>query len=157
MPHIHKWYDFVVSVFIVHKGKVLLIYHKKYKEWLPIGGHIELDEDPEEALYREIKEESGLRVRILAAVPPIKHQGVKPLPTPFFVDAHRISKNHKHIAFVYFGISQTNRVKLHAREHREYCWLARRDLTNLRFKLSRSIRFYCTEALKNANASKAAL
>ena len=56
MPHIHDLYDFVVSAFIVHKGKVLLIYHKRYHEWLPIGGHIELDEDPQEALYREIKE-----------------------------------------------------------------------------------------------------
>ncbi len=47
MPHIHELYDFVVSAFIVHRGRVLLIYHKKYDEWLPIGGHVELDEDPE--------------------------------------------------------------------------------------------------------------
>ncbi len=151
MPHIHELYDFVVSVFIVHKNKVLLIYHKRYNEWLPIGGHIELDEDPEEALYREIKEESGLKVRILARTPDIRHRGVKPLPTPSFVDAHRIDSKHKHIAFVYFGVSSTDRVKLHTREHKELRWLTKVNLKDPRLKLTRSIYFYCLQALKKAS------
>ncbi len=150
MPHIHELYDFVVSVFIIHKNKVLLIYHKKYKEWLPIGGHIELDEDPEEALYREIKEESGLRVRILAHTPPIKHRGVKPIPTPSFVDAHRIDKTHRHVAFIYFGTSDSDRVKLHEREHAEFGWFSKDELKSPKLKLVPSIYFYCIEALKSA-------
>lgn len=150
MSHIHDLYDFVVSVFIVHKNKVLLIYHKKYKEWLPIGGHIELDEDPEEALYREIKEESGLKVQILAQTPDIRHRGVKPLPTPSFVDAHRIDAKHKHVAFVYFGVSSTDKVKLHTREHKEFRWLSKNELKSPEFKLTRSITFYCLRALKEA-------
>lgn len=152
MPHIHKVYDFVVSVFIVHRDKVLLIYHKKYKEWLPIGGHIELDEDPEEALYREIKEESGLKVRVLSHVPRIKHKGVKPLPTPSFADVHKISRDHKHIALVYFGTSSSDRVRLHVREHREFRWLSKKELYDPRFQLTRSIRFYCREALKTCHS-----
>jgi ADP-ribose pyrophosphatase YjhB (NUDIX family) len=52
MPHIHELYDFVVTVFIVHKDKVLLVHHPRYGKWIPMGGHIELDEDPEEALFR---------------------------------------------------------------------------------------------------------
>ena len=150
MPHIHEFYDFVVSIFIVHQSKVLLIYHKKYKEWLPIGGHIELDEDPEEALYREIKEECGLRVRILADTPPIRHRGVKPLPTPSFVDAHRIDQNHKHVAFIYFGTSNSGQVKLHEREHSEFGWFSKKELLNSKLKLTRSIYFYSCEALKAA-------
>ena len=47
MPHIHEKIDFTVSLFIVQDGKVLVIHHKKLGQWLPIGGHIELDEDPE--------------------------------------------------------------------------------------------------------------
>ena len=151
MPHIHELYDFVVSVFIVHKNKVLLVYHKKYSEWLPIGGHIELDEDPEEALYREIREECGLKVRILAEAPNIGHRGVKPIPTPSFVDAHRISSKHKHVAFVYFGVSSTDRVKLHVKEHREFRWVSKEELRNPELKLTRSIYFYCLEALKKAS------
>jgi 8-oxo-dGTP pyrophosphatase MutT (NUDIX family) len=152
MPHIHDLYDFVVSVFIVHKGKVLLIYHKKYLEWLPIGGHIELNEDPEQALYREIKEECGLKVRILSRAPDIKHRGVKPIPAPTFVDAHRIGERHKHIAFVYFGVSSSEKVALHEREHSEFRWVSRKQLKDPKLKLTRSIYFYCEEALKRTKA-----
>ena len=137
----------------MHQDKVLLVYHKKYNEWLPIGGHIELDEDPEEALYREIREECGLKVRILAPTPKIGHAGVKPLPTPSYVDAHRISRTHRHIAFVYFGIAGGNRVKLHEREHREFRWVSRKKLKSSEFRLTRSIYFYCVQALKAAQCA----
>ena len=50
MPHIHALYDFVITVFIVHEDKVLLVNHPKYDKWIPMGGHIELNEDPETAL-----------------------------------------------------------------------------------------------------------
>ena len=152
MPHIHELYDFVVSVFIVRKNKVLLIYHKRYNEWLPIGGHIELNEDPEQALYREIREESGLKVKILAPIPPVKHRGVKPIPTPSFVDAHRIDDKHKHIAFVYFGVAASDKVKLHTREHREFRWVGKNELKSRELRLTPSIYFYCLQALKQASS-----
>ena len=58
MAHIHEKIDFVSTAIIVHRDKVLLVHHRGLKLWLPVGGHIELDEDPEEALFREIKEET---------------------------------------------------------------------------------------------------
>ncbi len=138
----------MVSVFIVYQKKVLLIYHKSYNEWLPIGGHIELNEDPEEALYREIQEECGLKVKILSKAPPIAHRHVKPIPTPDYVDAHRISASHKHVAFVYFGTSKSDQVKLHTREHREFAWVSKKELKNPKYKLTKSILFYCEKALE---------
>ena len=150
MPHIHKLYDFVVTVFIVHRARVLLIDHKKYDEWLPIGGHIELDEDPETALYREIREECGLKVRLLASKPAIAHDGVKPILTPSFIDVHRITGIHKHIAFIYFAVAKDDKARLHEREHREYRWVAAKDLASKKLKLTRSILFYSRAALKAA-------
>ncbi len=150
MPHIHELYDFVVSIFVVCRGKVLLIYHKQYGEWLPIGGHIEMNEDPEEALYREIREECGLKVRILSKAPRIKHAGVKPLPAPSYMDNHRIRGKHRHVAFVYFGVSRSDKAVLHEREHRELRWLSRKDLKDPAFRLTKSIRFYCEQALEAA-------
>lgn len=157
MPHIHKHYDFVISVFIVHRDKVLLVHHRKYNEWLPIGGHIELNEDPEQTLNREIREECGLRVRILNETPAIGHRGVKPLPTPSYMDAHRISESHKHIAHVYFGISSSRHVRLHTREHKEFGWFSEKELSVPKPRLTRSILFYCRQALKAAktHASRA--
>lgn len=69
MPHIHEKIDMVVDVFIVHNGRVLLRKHDKYHTWLGPGGHIELDEDPNEAALREMQEEAGLGVRLIPAHP----------------------------------------------------------------------------------------
>src|SRR4026208_168306 len=41
VPHIHEKVDFTVAIFVVHKGQVLLIHHRKLDKWLPLGGHIE--------------------------------------------------------------------------------------------------------------------
>lgn len=154
MPHIHEAFDFVVSVFIVNRGRVLLVHHKNYGRWLPVGGHIELDEDPEQALYREIREECGLPVRVLADKPPISGDGVKAILRPSYVDVHPIKANHRHIAFVYFGRSAHARVKLHEREHSAFRWFTRRELGSRRYGISKSIRFYCLKALKAAALEK---
>ncbi|MCA9396832.1 MAG: NUDIX domain-containing protein [Candidatus Omnitrophica bacterium] len=147
MPHIHKLIDFVISVFIVHQDKVLLVHHKKYNKWLPIGGHIELDENPDQALMREIHEECGLKVKILADRPKIGHSGVVPLYTPSYMDIHQISKTHRHTAFVYFGVSKSDKAVLHEREHRELKWFTRRELSHKKYGLSKSIQFYCQKSL----------
>ena len=49
MAHIHEKIDFTASVYIVRDNRVLLHMHKKLNMWLPPGGHIELDEDPNQA------------------------------------------------------------------------------------------------------------
>ena len=56
MAHIHEKIDFTVAIFVVHDEKILLIHHRKLDKWLPLGGHIELDEDPEQAALREARE-----------------------------------------------------------------------------------------------------
>jgi len=153
MPHIHKLYDWVVSVFIVHNDRTLLCYHRKYNEWLPVGGHVDLDEDPEQALFKEIREECGLKVKILADRPSIAHPGVKPVYTPSYVDVHRIKGVHKHIALIYFATSKSDRVKLLEREHKAFLWLSESQLNDPKLKLTRSIRFYCRKSLEAARRS----
>ena len=51
MAHINELIDFTIAVYIVHDDKVLLIHHKQLLKWLPIGGHIELHEDPQKTLF----------------------------------------------------------------------------------------------------------
>ena len=51
---------------MVKEGKVLLVYHKKMDVWLYPGGHIEENETPDEAVVREVMEETGLSVEIIS-------------------------------------------------------------------------------------------
>jgi 8-oxo-dGTP pyrophosphatase MutT (NUDIX family) len=152
MPHIHEKYDFVISAFIVHDNKVLLVNHPRYNKWLPVGGHIELDEDPEQALIREIKEETGLEVEILADKPVLEQNDTKFVYTPRYIDVHEANPPHKHIALVYFATSKNNKHVLSA-EHTEIRWLGINDLDKPLFALSKSVKFYCVQALSAANTN----
>ncbi len=51
---------FIVAAFLFHQDKVLLIKHKKSGKWLPVGGHVEIGETLQQALEREIQEETSL-------------------------------------------------------------------------------------------------
>lgn len=57
---------FTATAFIVDsRNRTLLLWHKRLKRWMPPGGHVELDETPEDAAKRECKEETGLDVEIV--------------------------------------------------------------------------------------------
>ena len=152
MPHIHDMYDFTITVFIVHENKALLVHHPRYDKWLPMGGHIELNEDPEETLYREIEEETGLEVEILSSKPNIDSPGTKFILTPNYIDVHAANLPHKHICFIYFGKAKNNKHRL-SDEHLAINWLSESDLDKPEYKLDEAVKFYCREAIKLANLS----
>jgi ADP-ribose pyrophosphatase YjhB (NUDIX family) len=151
MAHIHEYIDFTVVAFIVYGNKVLLVFHKKLQRWLPVGGHIELDEDPEQALFREILEECGLEVEVLSTKPNFKDAGRKALLTPNFLDIHDISDTHKHIGLTYFAKAKSDKVKLAEQEHDDIRWFTEQDLNNPEFAITDDIKFYVKEAVKAVN------
>src|SRR5258708_3752310 len=109
MPHIHDKIDFTVEVFIVFKEKVLLLKHDKYKKWLSVGGHIELDEDPNEAAIREVKEEVGLDIALDDSLLAFRQaDGTKELIPPYFLNRNRTSDDHEHVTLVYFATAISN-------------------------------------------------
>lgn len=147
MPHIHELIDFTVDVFIVYDNKVLLIFHKKHDRWLQIGGHIELNEDPEEALFREVKEECGLEIEIIGKKEPdIEVKGTKFLYSPTFLNIHDITEIHKHIGLIYFAKAKSDKVTLSGREHKNIRWFSIEDLEKT--ELIPAVVFYSKEALK---------
>ena len=149
MPHIHDLIDFTIDVFIVHENKVLLIFHKKHNMWLQIGGHIELNEDPEQALFREVKEECGLEIEIIGKKEPhIEVKGTKFLYSPTFMNIHDINETHKHIGLYYVAKAKSDKFVLNNQEHKDIRWFTKEDLDKLEYNLSESVRFYAKEALK---------
>ena len=115
MAHIHEKIDFTVVVFVVRDGKILLVHHRGLDKWLPLGGHIELDEDPEIAALREAREESGLDVELLGERPPTTEPGTRALIAPRFMDIHRITDTHRHIGMMYWARPRQGSVTLAGR------------------------------------------
>ena len=148
MAHVHEKIDFTTIAVIVFNQKVLLIFHKKLKKWLFVGGHIELDEDPEEALLREIKEECGLEVTVYGNRPSYHTKERKYLYAPTYLDIHPITKEHSHVGMVYFAKAASDQVQLAEREHDAIRWFTNKDLDDLQFNIQGDIKFYAREALK---------
>ncbi|HUD44932.1 MAG TPA: NUDIX domain-containing protein [Patescibacteria group bacterium] len=151
MPHIHETIDFTSEVFIVYKNKVLLRKHDKYKIWLGAGGHIELDEDPNQAAIREVKEEVGLDVVLDDSLQEF-HQneaGIKELIPPYFMNRNRINAKHEHVTLIYFAKSKTDKiVELVEREKSEECRWFTKEAIEANKEIMDNIKVYALKALE---------
>ncbi|MSU61524.1 MAG: NUDIX domain-containing protein [Pedosphaera sp.] len=148
MAHIHFAIDFTVAIFVVQNGKVLLILHRKLGKWLPLGGHIELDEDPEIAALREAKEESGFDVELIGERPPTTEPGTRALIAPRFLDIHRINPSHEHIGMIYFARPKGGQLSLAEEEHHDIRWCLPVELNQLEPPMSNAVKWYCLKAIE---------
>lgn len=147
MSHIHEKIDFTAEVFIVHKNKVLLKRHEKYGSiWLSVGGHVELDEDPNQAALREVKEEVGLDVVLYAGHQ--KFQGVEDdyfeLIPPVALAKHPVNETHQHIILVYFATSESDAV-VPENPTDVWKWVTKEELAAM--DLRPNVRYYAEAAL----------
>ena len=98
---------FTASALIINKdGKILLLNHRKLNVWLYPGGHVEWNETPDETVVREVKEETGLNVRIIGDKDNILSDikaDVSVLHHPYFILSEKINGNneHYHIDLIY--------------------------------------------------------
>lgn len=116
MAHIHELYDFTTSAFILHptEKKLLLLKHNKIGKWLQPGGHVELNEDPLQALTHELIEETGLTPEqydiLEPADSPKPIRKSKVLPLPFYFNAHPFNETHTHIDISYLAKAKTDKL-----------------------------------------------
>ena len=87
------------------KKEILMIHHNKLKVWLPPGGHVDDNELPDDAVLREIFEETGIKAKIISNKRELalssKH--CKELEIPFIVLLEDITGDgtHNHIDMIY--------------------------------------------------------
>ena len=99
---------FTSTAFVARPDAVLLHWHPKVRAWLPPGGHIEPNEDPVQAVLREVREEIGVSVRLLSASRAPAAGGIEQIQLPFTILEEDIGDPeegpHRHIDFIYFAV-----------------------------------------------------
>ncbi|MDE2861388.1 MAG: NUDIX domain-containing protein [Chloroflexota bacterium] len=97
---------FTATAFVVHNGSVALHWHPKVGAWLPPGGHIEDNENPVQAVLREVEEETGLAVDLVATTAPLDLGSQEQVEPPFTIVIEDINDPekgyHQHIDLIYF-------------------------------------------------------
>ncbi len=97
---------FTATGFVVHDGSVALHFHRKLRLWLPPGGHVEPDEDPVQAVLREIKEETGLDATVVPTSPVLGLGYPIHVHPPYTILVEDIDDPvqgfHHHIDMIYF-------------------------------------------------------
>ena len=120
---------FTVSGFVVHAGRVLLHWHPKVRAWLPPGGHVDANEDPTEAVVREVQEETGLQVEVVQTGARLELDYPTQVQPPFTImieDIHDPDEGyHQHIDMIYFC-----RIEGPTPLNRGWLWVGRADLAD---------------------------
>ena len=108
-----------VGCIIEKNGKILLALrnHEPFKEhWCLPGGHIDFGETPEEAVRREVKEETGLEV--------------KPKFFNYYNEFYKDIRWHA-IVLIFYGKAK-GKIKKYDREVKEIKWFSKEEIFNLK-------------------------
>ncbi|MDD5489415.1 MAG: NUDIX domain-containing protein [Candidatus Moranbacteria bacterium] len=137
---------FTVTTTIVCKNKVLLHFHKSLNIWIPIGGHIDRDELPEEAAVREAKEEAGLVISLYNSDKEVGVKDVRQLIMPMHVMLHDINKFHQHIDFSFYATADTFDLKPADGETNNLKWFLKEEIE--KEKMPDNAKILALEALR---------
>ena len=114
----------VATAYVVRGGRTLLLRHRKLGLWLPPGGHIEPGETPDEAVLREVLEETGLRASFVKPPrPPVMKDGrVVSLHEPQRVQVEEIPDHAHHVDLIYYMRAEPGESKHAPAEAHEARW-----------------------------------
>ena len=144
-----KHFGVSIYIFDFKKRKFLLIKHKKLKKWLQPGGHIELNEDPEEAALREVFEETGIHVKLLGERIPRNTDFIRPLAIQKDVS------DHVHINFIYLAIPLDNQTEvINYSETEGLEWFSLEEINKEDFNTFNDLKVWCNKIEKMFNDDK---
>ncbi len=103
-------------------GKILLVKSHKWDNYFSVpGGHIEFGEKAEDAIKREVLEETGLDVEVVGLL--MVQQAINP--------EGYYKKNVHYIFLDYLCKAKTTNVNLDNKELQDYLWVDPKDALNL--------------------------
>ena len=116
----NKMFGIALKALIIYNSKVLIVKRESEDDYKPDeydlpGGRLEFGESPEEALKREVLEETGLEIEIV---------------TPSRVWTLCKNNNKQIIGITFLTLTYSKNVKL-SFEHQDYNWIDFEDATNI--------------------------
>ena len=118
------------------RDEILMINHRKQRVWLPPGGHVEGNELPDDAVLREIFEETGVRARIIPGGHglSVADENCRELARPFTILLEDIEKDgaHNHIDLVYLCEALTEDLTPQDAETDGIGWFAYEEIPKLK-------------------------
>ena len=119
------------------KNQVLMVFHKKLNRWLPPGGHVEEDELPDDAVIREILEETGIDVKIKSLKQGINipnKDSCRELERPFMILLEDIEGDgkHNHIDMIYICSALSDELTPQKLEVSDIGWFALEEISELK-------------------------
>ena len=104
----------------MHCGATLLHWHGRVQAWLPPGGHVEANEDPVQAVLREVLEETGLEVEIVPSrADGVRFAAVEQIEPPRTILVEDVYDeavgSHQHIDMIYYTRVKADRAGCVAR------------------------------------------
>ena len=103
---------FTATIYVVERTDgehaVALHEHDKHDLWLAPGGHVERDELPHEAGLREVREELGFEVDLIAEQDGLDSETTRSLPQPAHVQLADVNVTdqgvgHQHVDLIYYA------------------------------------------------------
>ena len=129
--------QFTATTYIIDDEKVLLIFHKKLRKWLPPGGHLDPNETPAEGARREAREETGLEIEfILQENVWVKRWNASSFERPYMclleeIPAFGNQPEHQHIDFIYLARPVGGVAMQNHEETDGIRWFSLEDVENL--------------------------
>ncbi|MBU2567044.1 NUDIX domain-containing protein [Patescibacteria group bacterium] len=137
---------FTATAFVVNDNKVLLHTHKNLDILLPVGGHIDDNELPEQAALREVQEETGLHVELYQSRV-LKHlDDVVQLQVPMHFLLEDISSSHQHMDFIYYAKAFTDNILPEDADVKRFMWLTMEEVQSK--EMWPNVRMCALEALQ---------
>ena len=150
-----NWKDkcFVTTVYLVNDSlEVLLSWNKNMQTWIPVGGHLEVGDTPEEAIVREVKEETGFDFEFIPSETFENNGNVKVLSL-HRIQIDNVPHHNKHINFVFIGkLKNYDKKVTETDEQEKLKWFSEEDLKNdpIMFESVRKVALEAIEKVRNS-------
>ncbi len=148
-----NWKDrcWVTTIYLVRENKeVLLTWNKNINTWIPVGGHIDPGETPEEAIKREVEEETGFEFDFIHQ-PITESKGLVRVLKPNRIQIERVPHHNLHMNIVFYGKCKSYNDKSETDEKEKLKWFSQSDLDEIKDKMLENVYLNASEAISLIN------